>query len=207
MTTICSCDGCGKISRCAGLCSMHYNRQHRHGSLERVRIRKSSYIHSQGYIVEHKPGHPLANGSAEVYQHRRIYYDIHGAGPFNCQGCGVEVTWSNLHIDHLDDCRSNNDMPNLAAKCPRCNVKRGFAKAKATKIANNGLAYQGHKYLIGDLAAMIGMTGVGLAHRLKTMTLEEAMAKPRHRILKRNHTKCSKLRQAEAAERRAREKV
>lgn len=203
---VCSCDGCDKPSKCAGMCSMHYSRQYRNGTLEKVRTRKASAIHSGGYIVEHNANHPLTTGSAEVYQHRRIYYDAHGAGPFNCKDCDVQVTWENLHIDHLDDCRSNNELSNLAAKCPRCNVKRGFEKSRETKRARNGLVYQGRKYLVGELAAMIGMTHVGLAHRLKTMSLDEAMAKPPHRILKRNHDKCSKARQAEMAELRAREK-
>jgi hypothetical protein len=201
----CSCDGCEKPPKAKGLCLMHYTRQHRYGTLEKVRTRKKTYIHTHGYIVEHSPEHPLANGSGEVFQHRRVYFDRYGAGPFACEGCGIEIVWKTLHIDHLDDCRSNNRLSNLSPKCPLCNVKRGFPKGNKTRALMYEIEYQGRKCRIVDLAEMIDMTANGLRRRLKTMSIEEAMTKPKYRILKRNHDKCSRARQQEHVKPREKE--
>ena len=64
------------------------------------------------------PNHPLcrASQSGRVLEHRKVYYDIHGEGPFNCHWCDVEVNWNTLHIDHLNDIRNDN-RENLAATC------------------------------------------------------------------------------------------
>jgi 5-methylcytosine-specific restriction endonuclease McrA len=184
----CSGDGCEKTAQSKGLCSMHYARFYRGGTLERRQTRKQLYVHTQGYLVEHDPTHPLANGSGEVYQHRRVYYDANGDGPFACTWCGITVFWSTLHIDHLDDCKTNNELSNLAASCGPCNTSRGLHKTRATKAANRGIEYKGVIYLRSELAAMVDMTWQGFSQRLRTMSVEEAMDRPKYRELKRDKT-------------------
>lgn len=174
----CSRDGCDKPCKTGGLCSMHYSRFSRYGSFERIRTRKKSYIHTQGYIVEHMPEHPLANSSNEVFQHRRVFYDAYGPGPFRCFGCDAELEWSFMHIDHIDERPSNNDISNLRAACGPCNVRRGKPKVDAYKRDRFSIEYRGEKYTLRELAEIKGMDREGLRARIKTLGIDEAMSRP-----------------------------
>ena len=175
----CSREGCDKPSKTIGLCSMHYCRFSRYGSFERIRTRKKSYIHTKGYIVEHMPGHALSNSSDEVFQHRRVFYDKHGEGPFNCFGCSLEVSWGELHIDHIDDCKTNNIISNLRASCPGCNTERGRWKLNDLMLDRFGISYQGKLYTINQLAKIKGMSGNGLRARIQKMGIDKAMEIPK----------------------------
>lgn len=194
----CSREGCEKTAKSTGLCSMHCARFTRGGTFELRQTRKQLYVHSHGYLVEYDPCHPLANSIGEIYQHRRVYYDAHGDGPFLCKWCGIEVSWKTLNIDHLNDCKNDNELSNLAATCSPCNKARGTHKIVIRKTANRGLEYQGAKYLISQLARMADMSRPGLIRRLRTMSLEEAMSRPKYRELKRDK---DKARQQEHARR------
>lgn len=185
----CSREGCEKTAKSTSLCSMHYSRFIRGGTYDRRKTRRKLYVQSDGYLVENNPSHPLAQKNGDVYQHRRVYYDEHGEGPFLCKWCGVEVTWTTLNIDHLNDCKNDNKLSNLAATCGPCNTARGLHKTRATKAANRGLEYRGAIYLRSELAVMAGMTWQGLAGRLRTMSVEEAMSRPKYRELKRDKDK------------------
>lgn len=91
------------------LCEMHYYRMRRTGSFD-AHAKAPPWL-SHGYVVERAPHHPLADRTGVVRQHRRVFYDAFGAGPFLCHHCGGgPIAWNELHIDHLDDCKTNNDL-------------------------------------------------------------------------------------------------
>ncbi|MBC3948309.1 HNH endonuclease signature motif containing protein [Pseudomonas folii] len=175
---VCSCDGCEKPAKGLGLCSMHYTRQARYGTLERTRKRTPSYIHTQGYVVEHAPDHPLSNSAGEIYQHRRIFFDLFGEGPFNCFGCSQVLIWSVMQIDHIDEVKSNNDPSNLRPACSGCNTRRSRNRMIETKRLNSKKVYRGRQMTLSELATIKGMTIPGMASRLKKLTVEQAMDLP-----------------------------
>ncbi|QND42986.1 HNH endonuclease [Rhizobium leguminosarum bv. viciae] len=75
--------------------------------------------------MAHAPGHPLTEGKRPYeFQHRVVFYDTNGVGPFECHWCGVEVDFSNMHIDHHDNDKTNNTPGNLLPSCPHCNMNR-----------------------------------------------------------------------------------
>lgn len=176
----CSVLGCEKKAKVTGLCSMHYTRKWRYGSVYRTRSRKKSYTHTGGYIVEHMPGHSLSNSSDEVYQHRRVFYDAHGDGPFNCHCCGNLLTWETLDIDHLDDSTDNNDIDNLRPACPTCNIARGAWKLKALYLEKYGYEYEGKRRTVEELSKIAGLTRQGMRKRILKMGIDAAMKHKKH---------------------------
>lgn len=123
----CNVDGCQKPVRStnADLCAMHYHRVYRNGTLDKKRIPQPTHMHSNGYVIAHAPGHPLTEGKRPYeFQHRVVFYDTHGTGPFECHWCGVEVGFDTMHIDHHDNDKTNNDPSNLLPSCPNCNMNR-----------------------------------------------------------------------------------
>lgn len=129
---VCTAEGCEKPprSRTSPYCEMHYCRLWKTGSLLSLgRVIQPSIEHERGYVLEYAPGHPIGRGRSHVYEHRRVFFDTHGEGPFECHVCEKEVTWSTMHVDHLDDDPKNNCIGNLAPACPRCNQARGYHKA------------------------------------------------------------------------------
>lgn len=74
-------------------------------------------------------GHPLANSSGVVSEHRRALYDKIGPGLHPCHwGCGKVLEWGGILgicVDHLDDDKVNNDPDNLVPSCLVCNMQRG----------------------------------------------------------------------------------
>lgn len=138
----CIVDGCNKeASRLDKYCETHYYRIRRNGTIE---LKKKSAIsqHSGGYLIERNQDHPLAK-RGNVYQHRRVFFDKHGQGPFACHWCGTAVDYDMMHVDHLDANKQNNNESNLVASCPACNLKRGIPKMRQT-------VKEKHSYKIGD---------------------------------------------------------
>lgn len=137
-TMTCSIEGCGSRVRSwrATLCDAHYCRLRRTGSLD-PRPRKGFTSHSGGYVVAHVQGHPLSTPGnvGKVYEHRRVYHEEHGEGPFSCHHCGVTVGWGDMHVDHLNDVPDDNDPSNLVASCAACNQGRGRYKMVAAQRA------------------------------------------------------------------------
>lgn len=167
----CCVVGCGAIANRVGaqMCEKHYMRVRRHGDTDKRSTLKDGLLtHSGGYLLEHRPDHPLARGSSRVYQHRVVYHAHHGDGPFSCHWCGVTVTWDDMHVDHLDDDRANNDKRNLVASCPRCNQARGVEKMKATYRQRNGVTHEGVTRTLQEWADHIGISRPSLLHRIKT---------------------------------------
>jgi 5-methylcytosine-specific restriction endonuclease McrA len=116
---------------------MHYYRLRRTGTTDRLETTAQPALeHEQGYLLEYAPGHPLATpGHPHVYEHRKVFYDEKGKGPFSCHVCDEVVTWADLHVDHLDDVRHHNKIENLAPACATCNQARGRHKMIATQRA------------------------------------------------------------------------
>lgn len=119
-----SCDKPRASSR-KQYCAMHEARLRRHGTLERVKPNFSR--HSHGYIVVVVPdNHPLfgSQKTGKVYEHRKVFYEAYGYGPFACHWCSVEVHWESMHIDHVNGIKDDNRLCNLVAACRRCNITR-----------------------------------------------------------------------------------
>lgn len=73
-------------------------------------------------------GHPLAQSTGILAEHRKVLYDKIGPGPHYCHwDCGKLLEWGGIDgiiADHLDDNGFNNDPENLVPSCHRCNWNR-----------------------------------------------------------------------------------
>jgi uncharacterized Zn-finger protein len=161
---------------------MHYARQYRNGSIERVEPWiPPDYEHEQGYILVHAPGHPLAkNGRGRVYEHRMVFFDLHGPGPHRCHWCSRWVRWEKLHVDHKDGARANNRPENLVPSCNGCNTNR----TKTLETQGGGyspmLTLNGVTKRRADWAASIGIKSANLQARIDSgWPLERALTEPR----------------------------
>jgi hypothetical protein len=95
-----------------------------------MRERKYRYA----YIYLYRPGHPIADKTGKVQQHRMVVYDDIGPGPHPCHWCGVLVDWggkAGINVDHLDGDPSNNGRENLVPSCQSCNKSRAAAGNRA----------------------------------------------------------------------------
>ena len=124
----CSVDSCEK-ARYQGhrMCSTHVMRLHRYGDLHADHTPKPKPVtfHSNGYRLLPRRGHPLADSSGYVYEHRLVLYAVLGPGAHPCHWCKRHVEWSvDLEVDHLDDDKTNNTPANLAPSCHACNTGR-----------------------------------------------------------------------------------
>lgn len=180
-SAMCCVLGCTNYANRVGaqLCEAHYTRKRRKGTTDLVK-RPAQARQSAGYVLQAANGHPLANGRFRAYQHRIVYYDHHGAGPFKCHWCSKEVTWSDLHIDHLDDSHDNNDISNLVASCARCNQARGAHKAVARWRERTGIALDGVKKTMNEWAAHYGISRSAIQWRLRNgWSMDDAIKTPR----------------------------
>lgn len=116
-------------------CQMHYTRYKRHGDPLYVAQSRVGYMHTNGYRMVAKHGHPLADASGTVYEHRLVLYAILGDGPHPCHWCRKPLNWgANLHVDHLDDNPVNNTPANLVPSCSGCNIGRERAPGSERRI-------------------------------------------------------------------------
>lgn len=125
----CSVEDCGREAsyKAAQLCQMHYFRIRRNGTVVKTPIgRAHRYVTPNGYITLYKPGHPLANKTKCVFEHRFVMWPIVGPDCRPCELCDLPQTWATCHVDHIDENRQNNSPENLRILCRGCNVKRGF---------------------------------------------------------------------------------
>lgn len=178
----CSVDGCCKPANrvVAGLCEMHYTRQRRNGSLDKVDVViPGELVHAAGYLLVYAPDHALRRGSSpRVYEHRKVFYDAHGAGPFSCHVCGSTVTWGDMHVDHLNDVVTDNRLENLAPACPTCNQKRGHHKVKRSMKSKHGKHMTAHGVTMceADWARHLGLSRGAITDRLaRGASLEDAL--------------------------------
>ena len=163
------CDGSAR-SKASGLCEKHYMRLRRNGTLDRI-SKPNVITHSGGYILVPASGHPLRRGKSGVheYEHRVVFYDEHGSGPFTCHVCGSGVTWEAMHVDHLNDIVDDNRIENLAPACPTCNQWRGREKMKATNRRKSAykITFAGETMCLGQWARRVGISKTGLRERLR----------------------------------------
>lgn len=62
----------------------------------------------------------------------------------NCELCGVSVTWSDVHIDHIDNSTDNNLRSNLRPTCATCNTRRGM-RAPVEWSRTHKIEFQGER--------------------------------------------------------------
>lgn len=179
--SLCSIDGCTRTTRSptSEWCNTHYFRHYRYGTTDLTMKPAKRRIHSGGYVLIPANKHPIANGESLAYEHRVVYYDAHGTGPFSCHWCGKKIIWKTLHIDHVDNVKTNNSIDNLVASCPICNQKRGFEKARGTWRKKVGISFQGETLTLQEWANRIGVSVESMRMRVKKMSLEDALTKPR----------------------------
>lgn len=179
----CKVDGCDMVANRTGaeMCEKHYMRQRRNGSTKTQYERAEEFFEqSGGYLLVKAKGHPRSIDGRRAYAHRVAFSDANGEGPFKCHWCGVTVTWADMHVDHLDDDKHNNDPRNLVASCPVCNQQRGHHKQVATNRAKTGLTYGGETLTLNEWAAKIGVSRQSLIYRLKAgWPLERALTEGR----------------------------
>lgn len=162
----CEVDGCCARVRSPGatMCEKHYMRKRRRGTVTKAiedNPPRPELPHSNGYVLEYLPDHPLwGEVKGRLYQHRRVFFDHHGKGPFNCHWCGEQVTWRGMHVDHVNAVRDDNRIGNLVPSCPPCNQGRGQEKAKATmrKRSTTRIEWAGESLCISELAERLGIT-------------------------------------------------
>lgn len=182
---VCSVVDCGKKarSRTAQYCEMHYYRMYRTGSIEGMQpyANKGLHEHSQGYLIESDKSHPVANKSG-IYQHRRIFFDNYGHGPFRCHWCSKWVSWEDrMHIDHKDGNRKNNNLSNLVAACIGCNTLRGDPDREKSRRAHSRLIeFRGITKTESQWAKQLGIKSSSLRFRIANgWPLEKALTQTR----------------------------
>jgi len=181
----CSVAGCDMKVRSSGspYCEKHYMRVRRYQRTGREEVPEVTR-HTSGYLLAYAPAHPLAKrrGASREYQHRVVYYDHHGEGPFCCHWCGRVVTWRNLHIDHVNGNREDNCIENLVASCPKCNVWRDEDKLLSALRKKRGrhLTLNGDTRTVSEWARHVGISPSSLSSRLERgWPLDVALSKPR----------------------------
>lgn len=178
--SLCKAAGCDRPARTKGSphCEAHYYRLRRNGHLELPERDIPDLIeHSGGYQLKYAPDHPLSRGHSRIGEHRVVYYEAHGTGPFDCYHCGTAVTWDDMHVDHLNDRPDDNRLANLVASCPPCNVKRGAWKMTRSHRAKSRwqVTWQGQTQHVGDWAEQLGVAVHVLKWRLERWPLDRAM--------------------------------
>lgn len=179
----CSVDGCllraNRVG--AGLCEKHYMRLRRNGNTDNRKM-KERYSHSGGYSTLLSRGHPLADKKGRIYEHRKVYFDAYGDGVFQCHVCQADIGWHNMHVDHLNDVKTDNKLSNLAPACATCNQARGADKMRQTMRMKVGkpVTYNGETLSFNQWSERLGVPRATLLYRIKRMgmTIEQAFTKP-----------------------------
>lgn len=131
----CIVDGCEKPARSNGptMCPMHYHRQYRHGSTDKVSTTSGlTASHGRRYRRIAARNHPLVDKSGRVYEHRMVLYDLIGPGVHACHWCEAAVEWlpkgepGALVVDHINGYGDDNRPENLVPSCYSCNTTRGL---------------------------------------------------------------------------------
>lgn len=178
---VCSIEGCLEIANRIkhGVCEKHHARIRRNGTSDTIITHKEKYNHSQGYILLHKPDHPLATKTT-VFEHRYVYYEQYGEGPFNCYLCGREVGWSNLHIDHLNDNKTDNRIDNLKPSCAVCNQSRGRHKMiEKQRRQGHLLTFNGQTKCLSEWARELKVAKATLDWRIRQGWSIDKVLRPR----------------------------
>lgn len=167
----------------SGLCEKHYMRLRRKGSTEDLK-QKERTIHSQGYVMIANKEHPLASGKpvgTRLYEHRVVFFDTYGGGDHSCHWCGIQINFSEMHVDHVNAKKDDNRIENLVASCPKCNMGRCVDKMTKT-MQERGLmiTWNGETKHVSTWASELGIHSNSLKARLKSgWSIDDAMSKPR----------------------------
>ncbi len=182
---LCTVPDCGLPTRSSGIpfCEKHYMRVRRHGRTGKHQV-PEIYVHSSGYLLAYAPQHPLSqrHSTNREYQHRIVYYDHHGEGPFRCHWCGKPVSWNDMHVDHVNGIKDDNQIANLVAACPKCNTWRDQEKNLLALRAKTGrhITFNGECRCVSEWARLIGITPSALRERpINGWTVERALTTPR----------------------------
>lgn len=93
---------------------------------------------SAGYIKLLDRAHPLADSGGQVFEHRKVLYDVTRGQPQECAWCGTLLEWNDLVVDHLDENKVNNDVSNLVPACNGCNRARGAMLPFVADLTDTG---------------------------------------------------------------------
>lgn len=134
--SVCSVSGCERVANRPrkGWCEMHYGRWRRNGDPERLLLDGSARTkHSHGYVKVHRRGHPIADSSGSVYEHRLVMWEALQGQDAPCHWCAAPVRWAagrhdadRLEIDHLGR-KDDNNLDNIVVSCHACNTARAMA--------------------------------------------------------------------------------
>lgn len=101
------------------------------------------YIDKYGYrILTGHQHHPLACHNGEIKEHRKVLYDLLGAGEHDCHLCGKVLDWAEMVVDHLDGDPLNNSPENLMPACRKCNWDR----QNPLSSGNRDYCVRGHQF-------------------------------------------------------------
>lgn len=182
MEARCTVAGCNRSARrrSALLCERHYYRLRRTGTTADP-VFAHKHQRADGYIEIKAPAHPLAMASGNVLEHRKVFFDAHGGGPFRCHVCGEPTAWHEMHVDHLNDQVDDNRLENLAPAHPTCNQWRGRPKmVRRNKAAGVMITHDGRTLCLSDWARKVGITEASLRWRLENgWPLERALTAAR----------------------------
>lgn len=169
---ICNVEGCEAAvrSRQSDLCEMHYGRMRRRGTLG-LRELPQFTDHSAGYKKLLAPDHPLSTPGQcpRILEHRAVFYEHYGEGPFTCHFCGVERDWVDTQVARLDDDKENNHIDNLVASCHSCHAKRWHNKSvlERTRRHSPYITWRGKTQTLYDWSKALGFRNYVLSRRLK----------------------------------------
>lgn len=119
--------------------------------------------------------HPLAMRNGYVYIHRKTIHDHNNGVVSPCEFCGKKLTWSDCHVDHIDEDVSNNDISNLRFLCIGCNVMRSRVKSDVERGVL--IEYNGEKKNAYSWVRFLGLkvTANTIKRRLKSgMSVHDA---------------------------------
>lgn len=193
----CSVDGClNEASRVKyQLCEKHYARKRRTGTTDRYKA-ASRRKNSNGYITRPAKSHAIGlklSGTSRIYEHRIVYYDHHGAGPYDCHWCGKMITFDDMHVDHINNVKDDNRIENLAAACPKCNKERASEKQRlAMRDRATFIEFGGVRKTAQEWADDLGISKTSLISRIKSgWELSRALTESRGRFGPKGHGNAS----------------
>lgn len=138
---ICTVRKCNKPATRVGhgLCENHYTRVRKTGMFDlqpRVEIQTT-----KGYKIVKAETHPLSMANGWAFEHRIVAYEKYGPGIQKCHWDGVELTWNQVVVDHLNEDKLDNRPDNLVTACNSCNLIRGAMIPFIRKMTDEKLAH------------------------------------------------------------------